>query len=139
MPALAAPPKKRPQTDQTATADPILPPQSKQYPVGTTWVLRSFNDKPIPFSDDLTFAIDKNYRGSGYSGCNTWSATIYPIKDQKFLVGPIATTRKQCDKARMEFEHTYLSAIAARPAWDLVNGNLVMKIQNVSLVFQRSL
>jgi heat shock protein HslJ len=116
-----------------------LPQKSKEYPVGTTWVLKSVNEKPVPINEELTFMIDKNYRGSGYSGCNMWSATIYPIKNQKLLVGPIAVTKKQCEKEKTQFEILYLTAIHLGPTWDLVNGFLVLKSQAGQLSFQRSL
>ncbi len=115
-----------------------LPEKPKEYPVGTTWVLKSFNDKPVPVSDDLTFSVDCNFRGSGYSGCNMWSATVYPVKDQKFLVGPVAITKKQCDKDKTQFEVSYLSAIHSGPSWNVVGGDLILKTQSGTLVFQRS-
>ena len=124
---------------------PKLPPidllatPQKQFPLGTTWVLKAFNDKPVPFKDEVTFSIDADYRGSGYSGCNTWSATVYPVKDQKLLVGPVALTHKQCDKAVMLFELQYLAALHVGPAWDLDGGDLVMNGQGGKLRFQRSL
>jgi heat shock protein HslJ len=125
-------------TEAPAMAEP-LPQKPKEYPVGTTWVLKSVNDKPVPVNEELTFMVDKNYRGSGYSGCNMWSATIYPVKNQKLMVGPIALTKKQCDKEKAQFEIQYLTAIHLGPTWDLVNGNLVLKSQAGQYAFQRSL
>lgn len=115
----------------------------KQFPIGTVWILKSFNEKPVPVSDELTFSIDNAYRGFGYSGCNTWSATIYPVKNQTLAVGPVALTHKKCEAAKMKFENEYLLSIHAGPTWDLVGSadgtELVMKGQGGSLRFIRSL
>jgi heat shock protein HslJ len=134
-------PGGRKQADQPPkpTQD-ILTPKDKEFPTGTTWALKSFNDKPVPVAEDLTFSIDKEYRGTGYSGCNTWSATIYPIKQQRLLVGPFALTRKQCEKPKMQFETSFLAALRASPNWDLVDGDLVIKgQQGATMRFQRSI
>lgn len=130
--------QKQPAADIASAGTP-LPEKTKEFPVGTIWVLKMFNDKPIPVSEDLTFSIDKTYRGSGYSGCNMWSATVYPVKDQKFLVGPVAVTKKQCDKTTTQFELTYLTALHQGPSWSMVGGNLVLKGQAGTLVFERTL
>jgi heat shock protein HslJ len=116
-----------------------LPPQQKQFPLDQTWSLRDINDKPIPAGLDVSLKIDGNLRGSGYTGCNSWSATLYPVKGQHLLVGPFALTKKQCPKEVMAVEFGFLSALTASPTWDLVNGDLVVKGPKGSLRLARSL
>jgi heat shock protein HslJ len=116
-----------------------LPPQQKNFPLDQTWSLRDINDKPIPSGLDASLKIDGNLRGSGYTGCNSWSATLYPIKNQHLLVGPFALTKKQCPKDVMATEFGFLSALTGSPTWDLVNGELVIKGPKGTLRLARSL
>jgi heat shock protein HslJ len=116
-----------------------LPPQQKNFPLDQTWSLRDVNDKPVPAGLDASLKIDGNLRGSGYTGCNSWSATLYPVKDQHLLLGPYALTKKQCPKDIMAVEFSFLSALTGSPTWDLVNGDLVIKGPKGSLRLARSL
>jgi heat shock protein HslJ len=116
-----------------------LPPLQKNFPLDQTWSLRELNGKPIDSTLDVSLKIDSALRGSGYTGCNSWSATMYPIKDQHLMVGPYALTKKQCDKDIMAIEFGFLSALMAEPTWDLVNGELVIKGQRGALRMVRSL
>jgi heat shock protein HslJ len=125
-------------TDTPAAPKP-LPPQQKNFPLDQTWSLREINGKPVPATLDVSLKIDGALRGSGFTGCNTWSATMYPIKDQHLLVGPYALTKKQCDKDTMAIEFGFLSALLNQPSWDLVNGELVIKGTRGNLRLVRSL
>ncbi len=116
-----------------------LPPLQKNFPLDQTWSLRELNGKPVSSSLDVSLMIDGSLRGSGFAGCNSWSATMYPIKDQHLAVGPYALTKKQCDKDTMAIEVGFLSALLASPAWDLVNGDLVIKGPRGALRMVRSL
>jgi heat shock protein HslJ len=116
-----------------------LPPLQKNFPLDQTWSLRELNGKPIPSSLDVSLKIDGALHGSGFAGCNSWSAVMYPIKDQHLAVGQYALTKKQCDKDTMAIETGFLSALLASPAWDLVNGDLVIKGPRGALRLARSL
>ena len=116
-----------------------LPPQQKNFPLDQTWSLRELNGKAVPADLDVSLKIDGALRGTGYTGCNTWSATMYPIKDQHLLVGPYALTKKKCDKDTTAIEFGFLSALLAQPTWDLVNGDLVIKGARGTLRLVRSL
>ena len=116
-----------------------LPPQQKNFPLDQTWSLREINGKPAPAELDISLKIDGARRGSGFSGCNSWSATIYPILDQHLLVGPFALTKRQCPKDVMALEIAFLSALLDKPTWDLVNDDLVIKGPRGSLRMVRSL
>jgi len=116
-----------------------LPPQQKNFPLGQTWSLRELNGKPIVSTLDVSLKIDSALRGLGFTGCNSWSATMYPVKDQHLMTGPYALTKKQCDKDVMAIEFGFLSALMAQPSWDLVNGELVIKGPRGALRMVRSL
>jgi heat shock protein HslJ len=124
--------------DDDKTPKP-LPPQQKNFPLDQTWSLRELNGKPVDSTLDVSLKIDSALRGSGFDGCNSWSATMYPVKDQHLLVGPYALTKKQCDKDTMAIEAGFLSALMGGPVWDLVNGELVIKGPRGTLRMVRSL
>lgn len=108
------------------------------FPLEETWSLRDINDKPIPAGIKATLKIDGNLRGSGFAGCNSWSAKLKPLKDQHLQIGPIALTMMQCSDDIMAVESGFLSALAGSPTWDIVNGDLVIKGPNGSLRLARS-
>lgn len=112
--------------------------QDKQFPLGWAWSGVSLNGKPFP-SERPTLTVDENLRGSGFSGCNTFSATMYPLKDQSFAVGPIAVTRRSCDKAVSDSERALLLALRTAQRWDTVGGRLVIKTQAGEIIFERAL
>ena len=93
----------------------------------------------MPAGLDVSLKIDSALRGSGFAGCNSWSATMYPVKDQHLAVGPYALTKKQCDKDTMAIEFGFLSALLGSPTWDLVNGDLVIKGPRGAMRLVRSL
>ena len=124
VPALAGP--QGPVDEEDKTPKP-LPPLQKNFPLDQTWSLKELNGKPVPPGTDASLKIDGSLRGSGFTGCNSWSATLYPVKDQHLMVGPFALTKKQCAKEMMQLEVGFLSTLIGNPTWDLVNGDLVIK------------
>jgi heat shock protein HslJ len=135
--ALAGP--SGPQSEEDKGPPKPLPPLQKNFPLDQTWSLRELNGKPVPDGLDASLKIDGSLRGSGFTGCNSWSATLYPVKDQHLLVGPFALTRKQCPKDVMAIELGFLSNLTQSPTWDLVNGDLVIKGPRGSMRLARSL
>jgi heat shock protein HslJ len=136
-PALAGPP--HPQSEEDRGPPKPLPPQQKNFPLDQTWSLKELNGKPVPSALDASLKIDGNYRGSGFTGCNSWSATLFPVKDQHLMVGPFALTKKQCSKDILQIEVGFLSTLIGSPTWDLVNGELVIKGPRGSARLARSL
>lgn len=136
--AMAQQRQQRPTTPQAPSFEEKMR-QEKTYPTKVTWRLKSINNKPVQSNADFTLLIDDNYRGSGASGCNNWSATIFPVRGQKLAVGPIAITKRKCDNSLMQLERNFLVAIHSGPTWDLVGSDLVVKAQTGTLVFQRAL
>jgi heat shock protein HslJ len=116
-----------------------LPPLQKNFPLEQTWSLRDLNGKPVPATLDVSLKIDGALHASGFAGCNSWSAVMYPVKDQHLAVGPFALSKKQCDKETTAIEVGFLSALMGTPAWDLINGDLVIKGPRGALRMVRSL
>ena len=128
-----------PQSEEDQGPPKPLPPLQKNFPLDQTWSLRELNGKPVPAGVDVSLKIDGSLRGSGYTGCNSWSATMYPVKDQHLAVGPYALTKKQCPKDIMQLEMGFLSGLLGSPEWDLVNGDLVIKGPRGTMRLARSL
>ncbi|WP_248310724.1 META domain-containing protein [Bosea vaviloviae] len=122
----------------TPQSAPVQQQQEKNFPLGASWTAVSLNGKPI--SDRrATLMVDQNLRGTGFAGCNTFSAAAYPLRQQSFAVGPLALTKRSCDKGLSDFERSYLTALRATQKWDLVNGKLVLKGGAGELQFDRAL
>lgn len=124
---------KKPQ--QSAAPQPQK--EEKTFPKDSNWTLRAMNGKPLPAGAEATMRIDAQFRGSGFSGCNTWSATMWPVRGQRFAVGPVALTKKTCAPQIMAFEKAYLATLHSAPTWDMVNGLLEVKSGAGTLSFAR--
>lgn len=117
----------------------ILDKREKQFPVPSSWVALTLNGKPYGGADRPAFSLDKQYRARGFGGCNTFSTTAYPLREQRFAVGPLALTKKQCDKGLMDLERAFFVAMRTAMQWDLDGLTLVIKGQNGELRFERSI
>jgi heat shock protein HslJ len=114
------------------------PKQEKQFPFGASWTLVSLNGKTFS-GERPSFILDQQYRIKGFGGCNTFSATAYALREQRFAVGPLALTKKACDKGVMASEQAFFMALRTAALWDLAGPNLVIKGQNGELKLERSL
>jgi heat shock protein HslJ len=136
--ALAQRRQQMPPPGAQAPQAPPTGPQEKSFPFGSSWSAVSLNGKPI--SDRrATFLVDANLRGTGFGGCNTFSASAYPLRQQGFAVGPIALTKRACDKGLSDFERGFLTALRAANKWDLVDGKLVLTGGAGEVKFDRAL
>lgn len=117
---------------------PSLTKQQKQFPVGMQWTLVTLNGKTVS-ENRPTVMIDDALRARGFAGCNTFSATAYPLNQQRFAVGPIAVTKRACDKGVMDLEKTFLVLFRTGAVWDLKDGQLVIQGNNGQLKFERAL
>jgi heat shock protein HslJ len=115
------------------------PKEEKTFPKDSNWTLRTLNGKPVPAGLEATMRIDNQFRGAGFAGCNNWSATMWPVRGQRFAVGGVAVTKKACPQPAMQFEQAFLHALFAAPTWDIVNGLLEVKSQSGTLSFARGL
>ena len=115
-----------------------VPQQEKNFPLGASWSLVALNGKPVQ-DRRATLIVDQNLRGTGFGGCNTFSASAYPLRQQAFAVGPIAVTKMACDKGASAFERSYLIALRTARQWDLVEGRLVLKTGAGEIRFDRGI
>ena len=118
---------------------PGLKAQEKMFPLDSTWTAVSLNGKSFTGADRPSFIIDKQYRARGYGGCNTFAATAFPLKDQHLAVGPLALTKKPCDKGLGASEQDFFIALRTAGQWDIVGSQLVIKSQKGELRFARAL
>jgi heat shock protein HslJ len=112
--------------------------QEKQFPLGASWTAVTLNGKPFS-GERPTMAVSQQLRATGFGGCNNFSATLYPLRQQAIAVGPVARTRKSCDKGVEARELEFLTALRTAAQWDLVGPQLVIKGQNGELRFERSI
>ena len=125
-------------TNNAASAPLPTQQQEKMFPLGASWSVVALNGKPVQ-DQRATLIVDQNLRGTGFGGCNTFSASAYPLRQQGFAVGPIAITKRNCDKGMLDFEKAFLMALRATSKWDVVNGRLILKGGAGELTLSRSL
>ncbi|KAA2238350.1 META domain-containing protein [Salinarimonas soli] len=115
------------------------PRQEKTFPVNVSWVAQSLNGRSFP-GERPAITLDANLRIKGFGGCNTFSATAYPLREQGLAVGPLALTKRACAGGLGESERSFLVALRTAQKWDVMNngGTLVIRGQNGELRFERS-
>jgi heat shock protein HslJ len=135
-PALAQQPRtQRPTTDEGFVPQPR---PEKQFPLGASWTAVSVGGKPVA-GERPSLVIDEQLRAKGFGGCNTFSATAYPLREQALAVGPVAVTRKACPAGAMATERAFLVALRGARKWDLVQGRLVLTGVAGEIQFERAL
>ncbi len=125
-------------TRQVDTKVPQPGQGGKVFPLGSSWVAVSLNGKPFG-GERPSFRLDDQLRASGFGGCNTYTATAYPLREQGMAVGPFALTKRSCDKSAMAIEQAFLVALRTSAKWDIQGPNLIIRTQNGELRFERSL
>lgn len=115
-----------------------VPGAQKQFPLGKQWTAYSLGGKTFS-GVRPSLQIDDQLRARGFAGCNTFSATAYPLAQQRIAVGPIAVTRKACDGPVMALEKSFLLALRTGARWDLKDGYFVIEGPNGELRFERGL
>ena len=113
--------------------------EEKRFPLGASWIAVSMNGKTFGGTERPAIALDDQFRVRGFGGCNSFSATAFPLKEQGIAVGPLAITKRSCDKNVMATEQAFFSAFRTSAKWDTVVGSLVIKGPNGELKFERSL
>ena len=124
-------------SDARAQSGPML--AMKKFPFDVQWIAVSLNNKPFPGerSDRPTLSLDETLRVRGFGACNTYSATAYPLQQQRFAVGPIALTKRECSKEMMAVEKTFLIALRTAQQWDTDEGRLIINGQSGQMIFER--
>ncbi len=126
----------------TRQVDPKVPQpgeRDKVFPLNSSWVAVSLNGKPFGGIERPSFKLDDQLRATGFGGCNSYSATAYPLREQGLAVGPFALTKRSCDKAAQASEQAFLVALRTSAKWDIQGRNLIIRTQNGELRFERSL
>ena len=113
--------------------------EEKRFPLGQSWIAVSLNNKSIGGTERPAFTLDDQFRVRGFGGCNSFSATAFPLKEQGLAVGPLALTKRSCDASVMATEQAFLTALRTSAKWDTIIGSLVIKGPNGELKFERSL
>ncbi|MDQ0472676.1 META domain-containing protein [Labrys wisconsinensis] len=101
-------------------ATPIIPKPIQAadlpFPFDRTLVAVSYKDQR--FKDDRpSILVSQNNRGTGYSACNNWSATVLARKDNTMAVGPVAISKRVCDARLMHNEQVFLFVLKTAAQW----------------------
>lgn len=113
--------------------------QEKRFPLGAAWIATSLNGKPYGGTERPSFRLDDQFRIQGFGGCNSFSTSAFPMREQGFAVGPLALTKRACDKGREAAEMAFLTALRTAAKWDTQIGTLIIKGPHGELRFERSL
>jgi heat shock protein HslJ len=124
---------------QSSGGEKVEKKEEKRFPLGQAWIAVSLNNKPFTGVERPAFTLDDQFRARGFGGCNSFSATAFPLREQGIAVGPLALTRRNCDKTVMSTEQAFLTALRTSAKWDTVVGSLVIKGPNGEIKFERSL
>jgi heat shock protein HslJ len=79
---------------------------------GTSWVVTSLDDAPVPDIDPPTIAFDDE-RVSGSTGANRFTGG-WTLANGVVVFTPLATTRMAGPAERMELERRYLAVLEGR-------------------------
>jgi heat shock protein HslJ len=125
-------------SEARAQSGPML--SIKKFPFDVQWIAVSLNNKPFAGdrSDRPTLSLDETLRVRGFGACNTYSATAYPLQQQRFAVGPVALTKRECSKEMMAVEKMFLLALRTAQQWDTDEGRLIISGESGQLVFERT-
>ncbi|MDB5590886.1 META domain-containing protein [Enterovirga sp.] len=127
------------QDQQAPGYEAVRKKEEKRFPLGTSWIAVSMNGKTFTGTERPAFSVDEHFRVRGFGGCNSFSATAFPMREQGIAVGPLALTKKSCDKQVMAAEMSFLTALRTSAKWDTQIGSLVIRGPNGELKFERSL
>ena len=130
----------RPGPAAPASRDGVPQPrQEKVFPANVSWLAVTLNGRGFP-GERPAMSLDANLRIRGFGGCNTFSATAFPLRNQGLAVGPLAITKKSCGGLDAG-ERQFLVALRTAQKWDVLNNGSVLVIQgqNGEIRFERSL
>jgi heat shock protein HslJ len=113
--------------------------EEKKFPLGQNWIAVTLNGKPFNGAERPSFTLDEQFRVRGYGGCNSFSTTAFPMREQGIAVGPLAITKRACDASIMASEKAFLMALRTAAKWDTEIGTLVVRGANGEVKFERAL
>ncbi len=80
---------------------------------GTSWVVTSIDEEPLPVDDPPTIGFDDEGHVSGGAGVNRFTGT-WSLDEGVLVFGPLATTRMAGPPDRMDLERRFLEVLGAR-------------------------
>jgi heat shock protein HslJ len=89
---------------------------SLAFPLNRTFSAISYKDQTFN-GDRPTIIISDSNRGTGFSACNNWSATILPRQDQHLAIGPVAISKRKCEDRLMHNEQVFLFVMRTSQQW----------------------
>jgi heat shock protein HslJ len=108
---------------------------SLPFPLNRTFAAISYKDQT--FKDDRpTILISASNRGTGFSACNNWSATILPRQDQRLVIGPVAISKRKCEERLMHNEQVFLFVMRTSQEWFYDGYTLTLKGPYGEMKFQ---
>jgi len=114
------------------------PTTSVPFPFDRTMAAVSYKDQEFK-GDRPTMLISANYRGTGFSACNNWSATILPRPDKKMAVGPVAISKRVCEERLMHNEKVFLFVLNTAQSWAYDGKTLTLTGPYGAMTFQSAI
>ena len=105
------------------------------FPFDRTMVAVRYKDQSFA-GDRPTLLVSANFRGTGFSACNNWSATVIPRNDRKFAVGPVAISKRVCEQRLMHNEQVFLFVLNTAQSWNYDGKTLTLTGPYVEMTFE---
>ncbi|MGV8851255.1 MAG: META domain-containing protein [Rhodoglobus sp.] len=100
-----------------------------------SWIYLDGTDNEGDVSTDATITlIISGDKISGQSACNNY-ATSFTGDPTELTIGPIASTKRACENALMDFDSRYFTALELVTAAIPTGGSLVLQGEGVNLNF----
>jgi len=111
---------------------------SRRFPSEQRFIVLYLNGQDFHHRS-LTFAVRREpgsriARGTGYAGCNTWSARLDVSETGRLAVSDVATTRKFCHRDRMRTEGEFLAILRSLDRWRSDGRTLTLRGDRGTLV-----
>jgi heat shock protein HslJ len=113
-------------------------PTYKPFPHNYIFNLKDINGKAPPA--DIWIRIDSTMRGTGFSGCKSWSGVFVVGANRLGPKAMPAVADAKCDPALQAIERDFWQMMLSGPFWDTQGSDLILKgAKGGVLRFTRSL
>jgi heat shock protein HslJ len=137
-PALAKGKPAQNEKDQQEATAPEPIPTYKPFPHNFIFNLKDINGKTA--SGDIWIRIDSTMRGTGFSGCKSWSGVFVVGANRLGPKAMPAVADGKCDPALQAVEREFWQVMMSGPFWDTQGSDLILKgAKGGVLRFTRSL
>ncbi|HEY8260567.1 MAG TPA: META domain-containing protein [Methylosinus sp.] len=121
---------------EDGSPEPVL--TYKPFPHNFIFNLKDINGKAPPA--DIWIRVDSTMRGSGFSGCKSWSAVFVVGANRLGPKSMPAVADSKCDPALQAIERDFWQMMLSGPFWDTQGSDLILKgAKGGVLRFTRSL